>query len=220
MRAGRKSILMMRREPLEHGVFADIEVARRYDRETRIWTRYVSRSFVSVVKKWGVTGGRVLDVGTGTGRLAIEFARGIPDVEVIGLDLSDVALELARDNVRRSQVSLRVSFERGDAEDIPFEEDAFDLVISSNTLHLIKNPVKMLDEIHRVLKPEGTFFISDLRRSWLGALSEDLRAAYTPEEVRALLGQSKLHNGKVSDYFVWLSVWPREQAKAPFGGQG
>jgi ubiquinone/menaquinone biosynthesis C-methylase UbiE len=211
---------MIGRKPLERGVFEDIEVARRYDRETRTWTRYVSRSFVSAVKKWGVTGGRVLDVGTGTGRLAIEFARGIPGVEVIGLDLSDVALELARDNVRRSQVRLRVSFERGDAEDMPFEEDAFDLVISSNTLHLVKNPVRMFDEIHRVLKPEGTFFISDLRRSWLGILSGDVRAAYSPEEVGALLGQSKLHNGKVSDYFIWLSIWPGERAKAPFGRQG
>jgi ubiquinone/menaquinone biosynthesis C-methylase UbiE len=48
------------------------------------------------------------------------------------------------------------------------------------------------NEIQRVLKPQGVFLISDLRRSWLGMLSRNLRAAYTPEEVRDLLDQSEL----------------------------
>lgn len=197
---------MTERKPLEHGVFEDIAVAKRYDKETRIWMQYVSKSFVSVAEKWGITAGKVLDVGTGTGLLAIEFAKEIPGVEVVGLDLSDVALELARDNAQESGVSSRVSFEKGDAEDTPFEDDTFDLVISGNTLHLLKNPVRMFDEIHRVLKPNGRFFVSDFRRSWLGVLTEHLRASYSPQEVRDLLSQSKLQNWKVRDSFFWLSV--------------
>ena len=196
----------MKRRPLEHGVFEDIEVARRYDREAGVWARYVSKSFVSVVKRWGVSSGRVLDVGTGTGMLAIEFAKGIPTVEVVGLDLSDVALELARDNAQRSRVSSRVSFEKGDAEDMPFEDDTFDLVISGNTLHLLKNPVRMFNEIQRVLKPGGRFLVSDFRRSWLGILTEHVRSAYSAEEVRDLLRQSELQDWKVKDSFFWLSV--------------
>lgn len=197
---------MTERKPLEHGVFEDIAVAKRYDKETRIWMQYVSKSFVSVAEKWGITAGKVLDVGTGTGLLAIEFAKEIPGVEVVGLDLSDVALELARDNAQESGVSSRVSFQKGDAEDTPFEDDTFDLVISGNTLHLLKNPVRMFDEIHRVLKPNGRFFVSDFRRSWLGVLTEHLRASYSPQEVRDLLSQSKLQNWKVRDSFFWLSV--------------
>jgi len=198
---------MVKREPFERGVFEDIEVAKRYDREARIWMRYVSKSFVSVAKKRGITGGRILDVGSGTGLLAIEFATGVPGVEVTGLDPSHVALELARDHVRESDVPLRVQFQKGDAEDMPFEDDAFDLVISSNTLHLVENPIRMLDEIQRVLKPQGAFLISDLRRSWLGMLSRNLRAAYIPDEVRDLLGQSELQNWEVKDYLLWLSVF-------------
>jgi len=196
----------VKRRPLEHGVFEDIEVARRYDREAGVWARYVSKSFVSVVKQWGVTSGKVLDVGTGTGMLAIEFAKGIPGVEVVGLDLSDVVLELARDNAQKSGVSSRVSFEKGDAQDMPFEDDTFDLVISGNTLHLLKNPVRMFNEIQRVLKPGGRFLVSDLRRSWLGILTEHVRSAYSAEEVRDLLRQSELQNWKVRDSFFWLSV--------------
>ena len=201
---------MVRRKPFERGVFEDIEVAKRYDKEARIWMRYVSKSFVSVVKKRGITSGKVLDLGTGTGLLAIELAREVPGVEITGLDLSDVVLELARDNVQKSKVSLRVSFEKGDAEDMPFEDDAFGLVISSNTLHLINNPTRMFNEIRRVLKPEGAFFISDLRRSWLGILSRDFRASYSPKEVRDLLSQSKLQNWKVKDYLFWLSIFSEE----------
>lgn len=136
---------MMKREPFEHGVFADIEVARRYDKEARIWMRYVARSIVAVVKKWGICGGKALDVGTGTGLLAIELAKGIPGLEITGLDLSHVVLELARDSAQESQVASKVSLEHGNAEDMPFEDGTFDLVISSHTLHLLENPVRMFD---------------------------------------------------------------------------
>lgn len=201
---------MISRKPLEHGVFEDIEIARRYHKEVEKWMRNVAKSFVSVAKKWETTDGTVLDVGAGTGILAIEFARGIPGVQVIGLDLSDAALELARENAQESGVSSRVSFEKGDAEDMPFENDAFDLVISSNTLHLVKNPIEMFDEIHRVLKPEGRFLISDLRRSWLGIFVVHMRASYTPGEVKDLLSQSKLVNWRPRGHLLWLSIFSEE----------
>ncbi len=174
-----------------------------------MWMRNVSKSFVSIAKRWEITEGRVLDIGTGTGLLAIGFAKSIPGVEVTGLDLSEVVLELARDNLERSDTPLKVSFEKGDAEDIPFEDGAFDLVVSSNTLHLIENTVSMFDEVHRVLKPEGRFIISDHRRSWLGVFSAHIRASYTPGEVKGLLRRSKLQNWAVKDYLLWLSIVSR-----------
>jgi ubiquinone/menaquinone biosynthesis C-methylase UbiE len=197
---------MPNRRPLERGTFEGIDMARRYDQGAQRWMRYVSKSFVSVVKRWGIASGKVLDVGTGTGRLAIEFARGIPGVDVVGLDLSDVALELARENAQDDKAPLRVAFEKGDAEDMPFEDGTFDLVISSNTLHLVSNPVKMFDEMARVLAPQGRFLISDFRRSWLGILTQHIRASYSPREVESLLGQSQLKNWKVQDSFFWLSI--------------
>jgi len=194
------------RKPLEHGVFEDVEVVKRYDKEARgrIWG--ISRGFVLAARKWGITTGTILDIGTGTGLLAIEFAKAIPDIHVIGLDLSEVALDVARDHAQMRDASLRVSFERGDTEDMPFEDEVFDLVISSNTLHLIKHPIRMFNETQRVLKPEGKFIISDFRRSWLGLFSQHIRAAYSPNEARDLLGQSQLHNWEVKDYFFWLSI--------------
>ncbi len=201
---------MLKRKPLEHGVFEDVEVVKKYDKEARgrIWG--VSRGFVLAARKWGITTGTILDVGTGTGLLAIEFAKEIPDVEVIGLDLSEVVLDVARDNAQMSEMSLHVSFERGDAEDMPFEDGIFDLVISSNTLHLIKNPIRMFNETQRVLKLEGKFFISDFRKSWFGFFSKHIRAAYSPKEMRDLLGQSQLQNWEIKDYLFWLSILSEE----------
>lgn len=192
---------MVKRKPFECGIFEDVETAEIYNEEAKNRVRYLSGSSVSVAKKWGIIDGKVLDLGTGIGLLAIALAKKLPGVEVIGLDVSDVALEVARKNLQESEHPLKVSFEKGDAEDMPFEDGTFDLVVSSNTLHLIKNPVRMFDETQRVLKPEGRFFLSDLRRSWLGVFSRHIRAAYSPKKAKDLLNQSKLKNWKVKDFF-------------------
>jgi ubiquinone/menaquinone biosynthesis C-methylase UbiE len=185
-----------------------MEAARRYHRQTAQWVRSVAKSFIAIAETWEMAEGRVLDIGTATGSLAIEFAKAIPGVEVVGLDLSDVALELAKANAQENGVSSRVFFKAGNAEDMPFEDDPFDAVISGNTLHLIENPVRMFDEIHRVLKPQGKFIISDFRRSWLGLFTEHFRASYLPEEVKELLSRSRLEDWRVKDSFLWLSILP------------
>ncbi len=200
---------MIKRRPFEYGVFEDIETVKKYDKENKQRTQRLSKSFISIVKKWEITSGKILDIGCGTGLLAIEFAKNISGVEIIGLDLSDVALEAGRDNIQKSEVMERISFKKGDAEDIPFDDNAFNLVISSNTLHLIMNPIKMFNEIHRVLKPKGKFFISDFRRSWIGIFSKHVRASYSPKEVKTFLCQSELQNWKVKDYFFWLSIFSK-----------
>lgn len=103
-------------------------------------------------------------------------------------------------------MASRVAFEHGDAEDMPFDDDTFHLAVSSNTLHLMENPVSMFDEIQCVLKPTGKFFISDLGRSWLGILTKHIRASYSPKEVEDSLRQSKLRNSEVQGRFFWLSM--------------
>jgi len=202
---------MIKRKPVEHGIFEDAETAKRYNKEVGGYMRLVSRSFLSVIRKWGITDGKVLDVGTGTGSIAIGLAQGLPGVQVVGLDLSDVVLDLARDNAQKSEIASRVTFEKGDAQDMPFKDTTFDLVISSDALHLIKNPIKMFDEIHRVLKPQGRFCISDFRRNLLGILTNHIGASYSPKEVRDLLSQSRLQNWQVKDYFLWLSIFSKSR---------
>ena len=198
------------RKPLEHGVFEHIEDANRYDRESRYWNWSALRSFTAATRSWGITGGEVLDVGSGSGKLASAFAESFPSVKVTGLDLSDIVLEMARDNAQKAGVSSRVSFEKGDAEDMPFDDGTFNLVISSSTLHLLNNPLRMFDEIQRVLRPDGRFFINDYRRSWLGAFSPHINACYSPEELKDILTKSKLQNWKVKGGLFWLNIFSGE----------
>jgi len=197
---------MVKRQPLKETVFEDEESVRRYGQEINRWGPGIARSFAAIIKKWEMTGGKALDLGSGTGILAMELAKAFPEFEFVGLDLSEAAVNVAREQAAESAVGARVSFQHGDAEDMPFDNSSFDLVVSSNTLHLLRNPVNMFDEVQRVLSPSGRFIISNFRRSWWGSVTPHIRAAYTPEEIEELLRQSSLENWRVQDGLLWLTV--------------
>jgi ubiquinone/menaquinone biosynthesis C-methylase UbiE len=202
---------IMKRSPLGCSTFEDEKSAREYSERSGKWMQNIAKSFIAVAKKWGVTSCRILDVGTGPGLLAVAFAQKIPDVDVVGLDISEVVLALAQKNAQKNGVSSRVLFKQGDAEDMPFENDTFDLVISSNTLHLLEHPVTMVNEVQRVLTAEGRFLISDFRRSFLGIFTPHVRASYSLEEVKNILNQSELQNWVVKDSFLWLTILSKER---------
>jgi ubiquinone/menaquinone biosynthesis C-methylase UbiE len=85
---------------------------------------------------------RALDVGTGTGGGARVLAERFPQAEVVGVDVSPGMLEEAR------RLSPGVSFVEGDAANLPFGDESFDLVANAN---MIPFP----DQVARVLKPGG-----------------------------------------------------------------
>jgi SAM-dependent methyltransferase len=90
-------------------------------------------------------GDRVLDVGCGKGFLLFDLTESVPGIEVTGIDVSEYAIENAKPEIKdRLQVA--------GADDLPFEDDSFDLVISINTLHNLHNYEldKALREIERV----------------------------------------------------------------------
>jgi ubiquinone/menaquinone biosynthesis C-methylase UbiE len=110
-----------------------------------------------------IQAGEVLEIGPGPGFIAIEIARLLPDVHIIGLDLSETMIEIATGNAQEHGVSERAEFRAGDASKMPFEEASFDFVISSGSLHHWKEPERIFREVHRVLKPGCQALISDLR---------------------------------------------------------
>jgi ubiquinone/menaquinone biosynthesis C-methylase UbiE len=91
--------------------------------------------------------GRVLDLGTGTGAGALTVARRFPEAQIVGVDLSDAMLEQARRNTP-PELQERVTFERGDASALRFEDGAFDLVAHANM-------IPFFDEVARVVAPGG-----------------------------------------------------------------
>ena len=106
--------------------------------------------------------GRVLDVGTGSGNLPVEIAKRAPNLEIIGIDISKVLIKIARGATKREGVQSAVRFELGSAYALRFEDCYFDLVVSSGVIHHLKYPLKVFNEIYRVLKPHREAWLYDL----------------------------------------------------------
>ena len=100
-------------------------------------------------------GEHVLDLGVGPGFLAAEMAAEVgASGRVCGIDVSDdmLAIAAARDT-GRDAATLELA--RGSAEEIPYEDGSFDVVVTTQVLEYVPDVPRALAEIHRVLKPGG-----------------------------------------------------------------
>ena len=206
----------------------DPGVARAFSRiasmpQMRLMRAYAIHRALTMVRS-----GQAADLGCGPGHLAIELARAAPELQVTGVDLSDEMLTKAASRVQDAGLQERIAFKKGDVSQIPFPDNALDLVVSTLSLHHWSDPVAALDEIARVLSPGGSFVLFDLRRDmappfylllWFvtrcvvpGALrrvNEPLGsrdAAYTPFEATQVAGQSSLSGWRVTPGPLWLII--------------
>lgn len=115
-------------------------------------------------------GASVLDVATGPGYVAAAFAEA--GCDVVGLDLTSAPLELAR-QMREARGLTNLHFQLGDAEQLPWTPQTFDIVVSRFALHHCEDPQRVLTEMARVCRLQGTVAIQDLIVSEFPA-----RAAY------------------------------------------
>lgn len=115
--------------------------------------------------------GKVLDIGTGSGRLAVPIAREFPEANVTGVDIwtkswGSFGLTKARaeKNAAIENVADRCVFQYGSALELPFEDGEFSLVVSAFVFHEINVPDRtvLLEEVVRVLAPGSYFVICDL----------------------------------------------------------
>jgi ubiquinone/menaquinone biosynthesis C-methylase UbiE len=90
---------------------------------------------------------RILDVGCGTGEIALRLAALYPDASIVGVDLIEAHLELARS---RSTFGDRVQFQVADAFELPFDARSFDLVVCRHVLQAIPTPERVMAELVRV----------------------------------------------------------------------
>jgi arsenite methyltransferase len=103
----------------------------------------------------------VLDIGVGPGFLAAEIAEATGATgRVCGIDISDAMLTIAS-NRRPKPGSATVELQTGEAERIPYEDGAFDRVVSTQVLEYVHDIPAALGEIHRVLRPSGRVLILD-----------------------------------------------------------
>jgi ubiquinone/menaquinone biosynthesis C-methylase UbiE len=115
-------------------------------------------------------GARVLDVATGPGYVAMAFAAH--GCDVIGLDLTEAPLAIA-EKTRQERGLTNLRFMTGNAEQLPFDAQSFDIVVSRYALHHFVAQERMLSEMARVCREQGTVVIEDLVVS-----EHPVRAAY------------------------------------------
>jgi len=103
--------------------------------------------------------GRILDVGTGPGYLPIEIAKKNPSIEVVGIDVSEKMVEIAGKNAKDI---ANVDFVVMDANKLEFDDNYFDFIVSSGSSHHWRNPVRIYNEIYRVLRKGKQAWIYEL----------------------------------------------------------
>ena len=117
-------------------------------------------------------GQRVLDLGCGTGTLAVMAKLAQPSAEVSGLDADPDMLKVAKYKSTLQKVS--VNFDIGFTNNLPYPDEYFDRVLSSIMIHHLKTPdkIKTAQEVYRVLKPGGQLHIIDFGKpiTWYGKL--------------------------------------------------
>ena len=196
-------------------VFNTKEWANGYYKRNNRSIERMGHRFVELLRSNGFKGGRVLDVGCGFAAIPVEIAREFPNTEIIGVDLGEPILELGKKLVNQEGLQQQIRLEKADAQNLPFEDDSFDLVISTFLFHIVEDPTSMLNEIERVTKPEGKIMITDLRRGWLAYAIREFRKAYTLSEARRIFQKTKLRQGKLSiGPFWWDYEFSRSTAFA------
>jgi demethylmenaquinone methyltransferase/2-methoxy-6-polyprenyl-1,4-benzoquinol methylase len=105
----------------------------------------------------------ILDVATGTADLAIALTKINPQ-KVIGLDLSQNMLDIGKEKVKIKKLSDLIELVKGDSENLAFEDNTFDAVTVAFGVRNFENLEKGLQEIFRVLKPNGNFIILEFSK--------------------------------------------------------
>jgi len=169
-------------------------LASRYDRR---WASYVQASVDETVRRLPADPGRhLLDVACGTGVLLAVVTAAWPDTRPAGIDISPAMLEVARRRLPADVLLLSAS-----AESLPFPDESFDTVVSTNALHFFRSPETALAEMMRVLRPSGHVVITDwcddfltcrLCDRFLRLFSAAHRRIYGRSECRALVERAGL----------------------------
>lgn len=128
--------------------------AQDYDKKEKYLNSFEKGKLLSLLSD--LKNKKVLDVGAGTGRISLElFSLG---AQVTALDVSDKILEVLK------RKNKKIATVVGEAEDLPFENDSFDLVVAAFLIVHLKDPARFFDEVYRVLKSGGIFLVTNINQ--------------------------------------------------------
>ncbi|MGV8915773.1 MAG: bifunctional demethylmenaquinone methyltransferase/2-methoxy-6-polyprenyl-1,4-benzoquinol methylase UbiE [Kaistella sp.] len=140
-------------------------IAPKYDLLNHVLSLKIDVLWRNTLVKWMNldTPKLVLDVATGTGDLAVAVQKGT-GAQVVGLDLSQLMLNVGIDKIKKLNLTEQISMQKGDAEDLPFESNKFDAVSVAFGVRNFENLEKGLAELRRVVKEDKSVFILEFSK--------------------------------------------------------
>jgi ubiquinone/menaquinone biosynthesis C-methylase UbiE len=235
-------LLTLRRIPEPEIMDSDDEVDAYSSAAAQAHLEAIDKTFVDHLARLlapveTLAGYRVLDFACGPGQIPILMARRWPDLSIVGVDAGPNMLTRAKHAAAAAGVDIRWQLVRlgahGDRH-LPFEDDAFDAVVCNSTLHHLLDPLGALNEVARIVKPSGAVLIRDLKRPsalaypfrvrisgrhYKGEMRRlyvaSVRAAYDLDEVRRMLENSGLNDGRARVFRHGVTHLGIERAALP-----
>jgi ubiquinone/menaquinone biosynthesis C-methylase UbiE len=177
--------------------------------------------------------GSILDIGTGPGWLLVALRRSLPELELVGVDISPAMVATAQENIKRAGYDAAIDLRVAAAEALPFPDESFDAVVSTGSLHHWNHPLAALNEVHRVLKTGGYALVYDLVRKlppsvaeaarrkfgslrtrmlWLHSFEEPF---YSPQDMEALVPTTSFQRGQTQFVGVLCCLVLQKSTTAP-----
>lgn len=123
-----------------------------YDKKVSYWDSFEKDMILPLLGN--LEDKKILDIGAGTGRLSERMVKN--GAEVFALDISKEML----DKIRTKKVKKII----GDAENLDFSDDSFDIIVATFLIVHLKDPTRFFDEVYRVLKPDGKFLLTNINQ--------------------------------------------------------
>jgi 2-polyprenyl-3-methyl-5-hydroxy-6-metoxy-1,4-benzoquinol methylase len=155
-------------------------------------------------------GGRALDVGCGTGVIAVLMAQAFPAARITGLDVDARSIEIARENARRAGVAERVRFLHQSATALSGDDGGYDFICTFDVVHDLPDPGGVLRRIRGALAPGGTYLMVEPR------VAERLHDNAGNPFARMLYGISCLHcvpTALAQGGPAWGACWGEARAR-------
>ena len=132
------------------------EAVRPYDKMMAVFAQRTAAKCAAFLIEHIKPTDRILDIGCGVGSITLDFARLVPHGQVIGIDISDSDLAIAKDAADAQGVK-NIEFKQVDAYKLheTFEEDSFDIIHAHQVLLHVSEPVRVLQQMRRAARPGG-----------------------------------------------------------------
>jgi len=133
-----------------------------------------------------INNGKLLDVGTGPGRLLIAINQFNPNIELYGLDISESMIKQAKENLSNVSVDLRL----GNIMKTEYKDNFFDIIASTGSFYLWDNPENCIEEIGRILNANGSVYIFETykdhnKSDYKNTLKQNLKKENIPRRLFA-----------------------------------